>query len=212
MKILFRLGLTGLFLFPLGIKAFAGSTADVTQMVKLSLEDLLNTPVSSTAMLTKSNKEAYIPASITTITEEQIEMTPARNIYDLMEIYVPGVIWENHHESPHIGIRGIISDRNNKIIILVNGRRLNENAHSGAENELEQWDMNDIKKIEIIRGPGSVTYGPGAIEGVISITTKNALDAPGTRAGVQYVEKYDSKGAYFSEGVVKKDYNYYAYM
>lgn len=166
--------------------------------------------VSSTAMLTKS-KDAYIPASITTITEEQIAMTPARNIYDLLEIYVPGAIVETHAEGEKVGIRGIISDRNNKLIVLVNGRRLNQNAHSGAIDELENWDLHDIEKIEIIRGPGSVTYGPGAIEGVISITTKNALTSPGTRAGIQYVEKYDSKGAYVSEGVDKKDYNYYAY-
>jgi len=167
--------------------------------------------VSSTAMLTKSTKPTYIPASVTVITAEQIAMTPARNIYDLMEIYVPGAIVETHHEGEKIGIRGIISDRNNKLIVLVNGRRLNQNAHSGAIDELDNWDLNDIEKIEIIRGPGSVTYGPGAIEGVISITTKNALTSAGTKAGIQYVEKYDSKGAYVSEGVVKKDYNYYAY-
>ena len=211
MKILLKLGLIGLFLSVLSIKAFAAAPVTPDKMMNMQLEDLLNTPVSSTAMLTKSSKEAYIPASITTITEEQIAMTPARNIYDLMEIYVPGAIAVTHSEGEHIGIRGIISDRNNKLIVLVNGRRLNQNAHSGAIDELDQWDLNDIKKIEIIRGPGSVVYGPGAIEGVISITTKNALDASGTRAGIQYVEKYDSKEAYVSEGVVRKNYNYYAY-
>lgn len=174
-------------------------------------EEMLFMNIAPVAMITKSSKENYVPASVTTITEEQISMTPARNIYDLIEVYVPGALLVTHAESPHIGIRGIISDRNYKMILLINGRNLNQNAHSGPEAELEQWDLHDIKKIEIIREPGSVTYGPGAIECVINITTKNAMDTPGTRAGVQYVSKYDSKGAYFSEGWVKKDSNLYVY-
>jgi len=196
------LGMIFLAVFPANAK-----DSDIQNLMGQDISSLLNTPV---AMLTQS-KAAYVPASITTITEEQIEATPARNIYDLMEIYVPGAIWVTHSESPHIGIRGVISDRNNKIILLVNGRKVNENAHSGAIAELEQWDLHDIKKIEIIRGPGAVTYGPGAIEGVISITTKNAEDAPGVRAGVQYVSDYNSSGAYISDGVVKKDSNFYMY-
>ncbi|MBF0479280.1 MAG: TonB-dependent receptor plug domain-containing protein [Candidatus Omnitrophica bacterium] len=177
-------------------------------LINQDMASLLSTPV---GMLTTSSNASYAPASVTTITAEQIEMTPARNIYDLMEIYVPGAVWLTHSESPKVGIRGIISDRNNKMILLVNGRRLNSNAHNGVEAELEQWDLHDIQKIEIVRGPGSVTYGPGAIECVINITTKGAADAPGMRAGAQYMTKYDSKGVYFSDGKVKKDSNYYMY-
>ncbi|NTW91349.1 MAG: TonB-dependent receptor, partial [Erysipelotrichaceae bacterium] len=70
---------------------------------------------------------------------------------------------------------------------------------------------NDIAKIEIISGPGSVTYGPGAITSVISITTKNGESSPGVKAGVQYISSYDSKLAYASYGVKKADFNAYVY-
>ncbi|MBN1595549.1 TonB-dependent receptor plug domain-containing protein [candidate division FCPU426 bacterium] len=162
------------------------------------------------AVITKTLKN-YTPASITLITAEQIRLTPARNLYDLIEIYVPGAFWVNHHESPHFGVRGIISDRNYKFLLLVNGRRVNQDAHSGAELLLENWDLNDIQKIEIVRGPGSVTYGPGAIEAVINITTKNASTSPDTNAGVQYNYPYDSKGIHISQGFSEENWNCYAY-
>lgn len=166
----------------------------------------LNTP----GVITKTRRE-YAPVTVTTITSEDIKLTPARNIYDLIEVYVPGAVVMNHSESPHPSIRGIISDRNYKILLLVNGRRMNQTAHNGAETELENWDMNDIAKIEIIRGPGSVTYGPGAIEGVINIITKSAAVDPGLNVGVQAVEKYDSFGTHASYGTTQEKFKLYSY-
>lgn len=151
------------------------------------------------AMLTPSDRR-YAPADVTVITAEDIKLTPARNLMDLLEVYVPGAVTMNHHEGEHVGMRGIMSDRNYKMLVLVNGVSINQSAHSGPVTELTNWDMNDIQKIEIIRGPGSVTYGPGAIECVISITTKNAATAPGLNTGMQAVEKYDSFGAHISDG------------
>jgi outer membrane receptor protein involved in Fe transport len=162
------------------------------------------------AVLTKTDKDKA-PASVTTITADQIRMTPARNIYDLLEAYVPGAFWIDHHEGPHVGMRGIMSDRNYKLILLLNGRRVNQDAHSGGVLELENWDMNDIERIEIVRGPGSVTYGPGAVEGVINIVTKNATTAPGLQAGMQYAYPYDSKGANVSYGWNGEQLKLFAY-
>jgi outer membrane receptor protein involved in Fe transport len=133
-----------------------------------------------------------IPASITTITDQDIRLTPARNIYDLLEVYVPGASWVIHSEGPHPGIRGIISDRNYKFLLLVNGRLMNQKAHGGAVTELENWELSDIAQIDILRGPGSVTYGPGAIAGVVSITTKNARRYRGNALRAGFVAPYTS--------------------
>jgi outer membrane receptor protein involved in Fe transport len=142
--------------------------------------------------LTKVQKER-VPSSVTVITSEDIRLAPARNIYDLINIFVPGAVDLTHHEGPHIALRGISADRNYKFILLLNSRRVNQDGHSGGVLELENWDMNDIQRIEIVRGPGSTTYGPGAIEGVINIITKNADTSPGWHASTQYVYPYDSK-------------------
>ena len=152
-----------------------------------------------------------VPVSLTTITAEDIAATPARNINDLLEVYVPGLLWMNHHENAHIGIRGIISDRNYKFLMLVNGRSMGQKGHAGAVTELENWDLRDIEKIEVIRGPGSVTYGPGAILGIINIKTKSAMAAPGFQAGAGTAYPYGSYGLNGAYGKVRPDFQIYGY-
>lgn len=159
----------------------------------LSLEDLMNVNV-TTGSLVKT-KQFATPVSVTLITEADIKISGARNLLDLMEVYVPGFFWMDHpSESVKTGMRGITSDRNLKMLLLVNGVIINDRGHKGAFSELTNWDLNDIEKIEVIRGPGSVTYGPGAIQGVISITTKRASNGNSTSVNANYVGAYNSKG------------------
>lgn len=138
-----------------------------------------------------------IPASITIITKEQIEMTPAHDLTDLIAIYVPDALF-TRHEGGRIGIRGIIIDRNYKILLLVNGKCMNERIMDGAATELANWDLNDIERVEVIRGPGSVTYGPGAIAGVINIITKQGIsgDGAGVTIGSAPNFTYNSHGGF----------------
>lgn len=154
-----------------------------------------------------------IPVSVTTITAEDIKYTPARNIYDLIEIYVPGALWMNHNGGPHPAVRGLINEASYKYLILVNGRNTNTKAdHSGAKQEFENWDLTDIEKIEIVRGPGSVTYGPGAIAGIINITTKNADGNEGITISTTYYPTYKSRGVSFSTGVKRDNFDFYLHQ
>lgn len=166
---------------------------------EMSLEELLQVKVVVPAALTKLTR-AETPASITVITADDIRHTPARNIYDLIEVYVPGAIWMNYEDGPQLGIRGIITNRNFKYLLRVNGRVMNNKGHYGAKSELEQWDMSDIQRIEIVRGPGSVTYGPGAVAGIINIITHDAGSSKGLKVAARYVNKYDSRGLTISHG------------
>lgn len=175
----------------------------------LTLEQLLNLEISSGTITDMDRRK--IPVSVTVITAEDIALTPARNIYDLLEVYVPGALWMNHHEGPHPGIRGIIADRNYKFLLLVNGINMNQKAHNGATSELEHWNLDDIKRIEIIRGPGSVTYGPGAVMAVINIVTRNAESREGLSVGAQYYSGYNSRGASFDYGATKDKFGLYMY-
>jgi outer membrane receptor protein involved in Fe transport len=152
------------------------------------------------------------PASVTVITAEDIAVTPARNILDLMEIYVPGMLYMNHSMGPTPGIRGIIGDRQYKFLVNVDGISVNIKSTYGAHLELLNWELSDIDRIEIVRGPGSVTYGPGAIGGVINIYTKRAKKYPGLEIGGHYWGKYDSVGNYVSYGRVKDDFELYTYF
>ncbi|MEK6238789.1 MAG: TonB-dependent receptor, partial [Planctomycetales bacterium] len=103
--------------------------------------------------------------------------------------------WINHFwESSHIGTRGIISDREEKYLLLVNGRVMNERTHIGAITERDLVYLKDIHHIDVVRGPGSFIYGPGSVSMVISITTHDAKTFEGTevnaRGGV--IEEFTS--------------------
>ena len=152
-------------------------TSDLTG---LSIEDLMNIEVKSTATLTET-KPRLVPAAVTTITEEQIKASGARSLFELLDIYVPNLQWiRQHWESDHLGLRGIINDRDDKYLLLVNGRNMNERTHFGAMSERDLVLLRDIHHIDVVRGPGSALYGPGAVSMVINIITHNASTFQGT--------------------------------
>lgn len=152
--------------------AIDGEKITTEKLFELPFDELLQVKIASGTLVNIDDIKK--PVSVTTITSRQIQQTPFRNLYDLIEVYAPGAMWMNHWDSPSLGIRGVISDRNNKILVLINGRNANLKARGGGMSELENWDMDDIDRIEIIRGPGSVTYGPGAVAGVINIISKKS--------------------------------------
>lgn len=131
------------------------------------------------------------PSAITTITADQIEISQAKHLANLLEIYVPGLMLMTHSEGDKIGIRGQIAAENYKLLILVNGVNMTNMVYEGVITEIDMWDMADIEKIEVVRGPGSVTYGTGAIAGVINIITKSKAN---TSAGYRFDPIYNSMG------------------
>jgi len=171
----------------------------IDDLMELSIDELANVKIIVPAAITKLSF-VEIPASITVITAEDIRHTPARNILDLIEAYVPGAMWMNYEEGPLLGMRGNIVNRNYKYLLRVNGRLMNGKDRFSAKSELEQWDLGDIKQIEVIRGPGSVTYGPGAVSGVVNILTHSADSAPGLQVSSKIIDQYNSRGLSLSYG------------
>jgi outer membrane receptor protein involved in Fe transport len=205
--------LIGVFLsIFLAIETIAAADKPAQQdFFDMSLTELMNVEVDAPATITEKNP-LKTPASVTRITAEDIARTPARNILDLLEIYVPGAFYMNHSVGPLPGIRGILVDRPYKFLVNVNGVNVNIKAHYGARLELLNWDLNDIDRIEIVRGPGSVTYGPGAIGGVINIYTKSGQQAPGVNIGGALWDKYNSIGNYVSYGKNDPNIDIYSYF
>lgn len=166
-----------------GVRVFAQEQADSnnsTDLTEKSLEELMSIEVVSTATLTKTTPR-LVPSAMTTINEEQIKASGARSLFELLDIYVPNLQWIRHHwEADHLGLRGIINDRDDKYLLLVNGRVMNERTHAGAPTERDIVLLRDIHHIDIVRGPGSALYGPGAVSMVINIVTHNAATFQGT--------------------------------
>jgi outer membrane cobalamin receptor len=146
----------------------------------MSIEQLMEMEVASTATLTES-KPRLVPAAVTTVTEEQIQASGARSLFELLDIYVPNLQWvRNTWEADNMGLRGIMTDRDDKYLLLVNGRVMNERTHYGVVSERDLVLLKDIHHIDIVRGPGSALYGPGAVSMVINIVTHNAATFEGT--------------------------------
>jgi hypothetical protein len=153
---------------------------DVDQLANTAVQE--NQIVESTAAALTETTRAAVPATITKITQEDIHTSGARDLFELLDIYVPNFQWIRHHwELGHMGLRGIISDREDKYLLLVNGRVMNDKTHFGAASERDIVLLDDIHHIDVIRGPGSSVVGPGAVSMVISIYTDTALTFQGTK-------------------------------
>ncbi len=194
-------------------KILADEVEEANDLFDLSIEELMNVEVASTATLTEANPR-LVPAAVTTITEEDIQASGARSLFELLDIYVPNLQWIRHNwEADHLGLRGIINDRDDKYLLLVNGRIMNDRTHYGALSERDLMYLKDIHHIDIIRGPGSGLYGPGAVSMVINIITHNADTFQGTevtsRMGaveefysteIKHGEKFEDGGGIFLYG------------
>jgi len=182
-------------------------------IISLNLEDLTQIECSSNSATLSQTPLRDTPASISVITHKQIVESGARDLDELLEIYVPSFTYMYKIQGNQIGLRGIISDRNNKLLLLVNGKNMNIKAADGGALT-EQWFsmLGDIKKVTVISGSSSTIYGPGAIAGIISIETFNGKNFEGVEVngGIGFVENY-TKAEVSIADKLSNDISYYIY-
>jgi len=166
----------------------SGKETIYAELSNMSLEELMNVKV-VTGTLTEI-PFSKIPVSVTVITKEDIKAASARNLLDLIETYVPSATFVNHWLGSRLGMRGIAGDQNSSYLVTVNGLKMNSGYQGQPLTEIQNKDLHDIERIEIIRGPGSVTYGPGAIGGVINIITKKAGSSEGFNMTFEGSQEY----------------------
>ena len=128
---------------------------------------------------------AKAPAVASVITAEDIETLGASTLEEVLET-VPGVhvSLSSTYLAPIYSIRGVYTDKNPQVLMLVNGVPLT-NAHFGDRGGRSSFPVRDIARIEVIRGPGSAVYGADALAGVINVITKSAEQIGGTEFGVR---------------------------
>ncbi len=122
-------------------------------------------------VVSDANKQ---PASITVITAQQLKYSGARTLSEALMLFVPGYFAVEDQDDLISGFRGLAPDNNSKVLFLMNGNSLNTEFFWGPPDALlNSPNMDYIERVEVIRGPGSVTLGQGALLGVINIVTKN---------------------------------------
>jgi iron complex outermembrane receptor protein len=184
-----------------------GGIAQELELLNYSLEDLSQCIVEDNSASLTLTTLRETPASVTVITHRQLLASGARSLDEALEIFVPSFATMLKVHGTQMGMRGIISDRNNKILLLLNGRNMNVKASDGGA-VTERWadTLDDIAKITVISGPGSAVYGPGAIAGVINIETFDGTTFEGTEthvragAGESFVSAQLRHGRRFDDG------------
>lgn len=146
---------------------------------ELSLEELMNIPINSASKKDETLFDA--PLSSYTITKSDIEKSGATSIMEALRL-APGVIVrEQTNGNYDIHIRGFdnilrtsetYSKTNLTTLVMINNRPVFNHNLGGTFWEALPIDVNDVERIEIVRGPSAPLFGPNAVTGVINIITK----------------------------------------
>ena len=119
-------------------------------------------------------------ATVSVITAKNLKDMGARNLMDALK-RVPGLgINQMNMGMTSVEVRGVKTDFGEKVLFLINGHPTNNNlVNGGAQSSYNNFIVDDIQKVEVIRGPGSALYGANAFVAVINIITKEAKDING---------------------------------
>src|SRR6266404_6214709 len=158
---------------PTATKPSDPTEIDFAEFIKMEI------PVVEAASKYKQ-KITEAPSSVTILTSEEVKRYGHRTLADVLQS-VPGLYITYDRNYSFLGVRGFnLGDNNNRVLLLVDGHRLNnslsDSAYLGTEFIL---DVDLIDRVEIIRGPGSSLYGNNAFFGVINVITRKGGDMTG---------------------------------
>ena len=146
-------------------------------LTRLSLEELMEIKV--TTVSKKPEKVMQAPAAVFVITQEDIRRSGATHIPEVLRM-VPGVeVARVDSNKWAVSIRGFNSLFARKLLVLIDGRSVYTGLFSGTFWDTQDTALEDIDRIEVIRGPGATVWGVNAVNGVINIITKKARNTQG---------------------------------
>lgn len=207
------------------VEAAEPAPAKSDALEDLTLEQLMDVKVS-----TVSRQESTVgqsPAAVFVISSEMIRRSGATTIPELFRM-VPGLhVARIDNNSWAISARGFGSDLTNKLLVQVDGRTLYSPIYSGVYWDTVDYPLEDIERIEVVRGPGASVWGSNAVNGIINIITKAAGDTQGAlieagigsedhgfgtfryggKSGTKGFYRVYGKGAEFGQGFSNVDAN-----
>jgi iron complex outermembrane receptor protein len=156
-------------------EAIVLSASDLAQ---LSLADLLDIEVTSVSRAPEKSWSA--PAAVFVITQDDIRRAGARTIPDALRL-APGVqVSQIDGGKWAVGVRGFQDRLARAVLVMIDGRSVYSPLFAGTYWEVQDTLIEDIDRIEVIRGPGGTLWGANAVNGVINIITRSAGETQGT--------------------------------
>lgn len=159
--------------------ATQGTEPAAQQLKSLSLEQLGNLEVTTQS---KEPTEVWnTPAAVYVLTGEDIRRSGVTNVADALRL-VPGVNVARVNGSRNwaVGIRGFGDQFSKYVLVLIDGRSVYTPLFGGVLWTINNVMLEDIDRIEVIRGPGGTIWGADAVNGIINIITKHSQDTKGT--------------------------------
>ena len=150
----------------------------LAQLKNFSLAELANLEVSIASKTPR--KASQVAAAITVLTAEDIRNSLATTIPDILRL-VPGLqVARIDAHNWVVSSRGFGDRTTNKLLVMIDGRSIYSHLFGGVLWDQHDVVLEDIERIEVIRGPGASVWGANAVNGVINIITRSAMDTAGT--------------------------------
>ena len=161
-----------------GVSALAISAMTTTARAQSvnygALEELYGEPV-TTSVTGKPQKASDAPANLTIITQDDIRRSGANNIPDILQ-FVTGLDVQQHGAvAADVAVRGYNRSYNPRLLVLVNGRQVYQDFFGYVAWQAIPVQLEEIRQIEVVKGPNSALFGFNAASGVVNIITYDPL-------------------------------------
>ena len=151
-------------------------------LTTIGIEAVMNMEVTSVSK--KPETLMASTAAVYVITSEEIRRSGATSLPELLRL-VPGVQAARINANTWaVGVRGFTSSLSRSLLVLIDGRSVYSPLFAGVYWDAQDTLLEDIERIEVIRGPGATLWGANAVNGVINIITKSANRTQGTFATI----------------------------
>ena len=193
-------------------QSFAAPQADQTNsepLKQLSLAELGNVEVTTASK--EPEKISKTSAAIFVLTQDDIRRSGATSIPEVLRL-VPGVEGARINSNEwSVNIRGLGSGFSKSVLVLIDGRSVYTPLYAGVYWDVQNVLLEDVERIEVIRGPGGTIWGSNAVNGVINIITKSAKDTRGTYASTRVGNVEQNQSGVRYGGAYGNNLNYRAY-
>jgi iron complex outermembrane receptor protein len=168
--------------------ALAADSVPIDDLLEMDLSELMKLEISLVAR--QPRRVADSAASVYVIDRQKIRRSGATSVTELLRL-VPGLYVSSLNRSvTAVGVRGMGgSTFNPRLLVLVDGRSVYTPLYSGVHWEMQEVMLEDVERIEVVRGPGASLWGSNAVDGVINIVSRSAAATRGglvsARAGNQ---------------------------
>ncbi len=157
----------------------AAERYSVDDLLSMSVEDLVNVKV--TSLSKREEKYMSTAGAVFVISNDDIRRSGARSIPEALRL-APGLqVSQTNMNQYQIGIRGQTDFFTDLLLVMVDNRPIYTTTFSGVWWVAQNYPLEDIERIEVVRGPGGAIWGSNAVNGVINIITKNAGASQGLR-------------------------------